>query len=144
MRKKFNILKFNPNFFYLYTLFPISREVDKYSKEWYENMSYDRLRNKIKQLPSVSTRPMFGYECFSTKGKFFVGLSKKNTYEVIIRLPKDEQQNAVKNKGIKPFRHGARAGWIEIDTKLATTDTVFRWIKKGYAYALSLSNQSRK
>jgi predicted DNA-binding protein (MmcQ/YjbR family) len=86
---------------------------------------------------------MFGYECFSAKGKFFVGFSKKNNYEVIARLPKDEQQMAVRNKGIKPFSHGAKAGWIEINAKLAADDA-FKWIKKGYEYALSLSKQSRK
>jgi len=107
-------------------------------------MSYDTLKNKIKQLRHVSTRPMFGYECFSANGKFFVGFSKKNKYEVIIRLPKDEQQKAVRNKGIKPFSHGAKAGWIEIDIKSAATDDAFKWIKKAYAYALNLSKQSKK
>ncbi len=87
---------------------------------------------------------MFGYECFSVDGKFFVGLSKKKNNEVIIRLPKDDQQNAVKNKDIKPFSGGGRAGWIEINTKLVTIDTAFRWVKKGYANALILSKQSKK
>jgi len=87
---------------------------------------------------------MFGYECFSANGKFFVGFSKKNNYKVIVRLPKDEQQKAVRNKGIKPFSHGVKAGWIEINTKLVAIDGAFKWIKKGYEYALSLSKQSKK
>jgi predicted DNA-binding protein (MmcQ/YjbR family) len=107
-------------------------------------MSYDKLRSKINQLPNVSTRSMFGYECFSVDGKFFVGLSTKKDYQVIIRLPKNEQQNAVKNKGIKPFSHGGRAGWIEINTKLVTIDAAFRWVKKGYANALNLAKKSKK
>ena len=107
-------------------------------------MSYDTLKSKIKRLPHVSTRPMFGYECFSANGKFFVGFSKKNKNEVIIRLSKDEQEKAVSNEGIKPFSHGAKAGWIEINIKSVTTDDAFKWIKKAYAYALSLSKQSKK
>lgn len=107
-------------------------------------MSYETFKSKITQLPHVSRRPMFGYECFSANGKFFVGFSKKNMYEVIIRLPKEEQQTAVKSEGIKPFSHGAKAGWIEINTKLVATDGTFKWIKKGYEYALSLSKQSKK
>ncbi len=107
-------------------------------------MSYKTLKNRIKQLPRVSTRPMFGYECFSVNEKFFTGFSKKNNYEVIVRLAKGEQQNAIKNKGIKPFSHGAKAGWIEIDMKSVEMNEAFKWIKKGYAYALSLSRQSKK
>lgn len=107
-------------------------------------MSYDTLKDKIKQLSRVSARPMFGYECFSANGKFFVGFSKKNKYEVIIRLGKDEQQKAVKNEGIKPFSHGAKAGWIEIDMKSAAIDDALKWIKKGYASALNLSKHSKK
>ncbi len=87
---------------------------------------------------------MFGYECFSANGKFFVGFSQKNKYEVIVRLPKVVQQKAVKSKGIKPFSHGAKAGWIEIDMKSVVIDDAFKWIKKGYAYALSLSKHSKK
>lgn len=107
-------------------------------------MSHDTIKNKIRQLPGVSARPMFGYECFSAKGKFFVGFSKKKKHEVIIRLAKDEQQRAVGNKSIKPFSHGAKAGWIEIDTRSVAAGEVFAWTKKAYAYALSLSKHSRK
>jgi len=86
---------------------------------------------------------MFGYECFSANNKFFVGFSRKNNYEVIVRLPKDEQQKAVKNKGIRPFSHGAKVGWIEINMKTVATDGAFKWIKKAYAYALSLSKKDK-
>lgn len=106
-------------------------------------MSYNKLKDKIKQLSGVSTRPMFGYECFSANGKFFVGFNKKNNHEVIVRLPKDEQLKAVRNKGIKPFSHGGKTGWIEINIKSVATDDAFNWIKKAYAYALSLSKQNK-
>jgi hypothetical protein len=106
-------------------------------------MAYNTLRNKVKRLQSVSARPMFGYECYSAKGKFFVGFNKKNDYEVIVRITKDEQKNAIKNKGIKPFSHGAKAGWIRIDTKSASMVNAFKWIKKGYTNALTLSKKSK-
>jgi predicted DNA-binding protein (MmcQ/YjbR family) len=106
-------------------------------------MTYKTLKDRVKRLPSVTARPMFGYECYSAKGKFFVGFGKKNDYEVIVRITKDEQKKAIKNKGIKPFSHGARAGWIEIDTRSATTIDAFKWIKKGYTNALTLSKNSR-
>ncbi|MGI0082567.1 MAG: hypothetical protein ACREAG_04640 [Nitrosopumilaceae archaeon] len=57
-------------------------------------MSYDSLKNKVMQLAHVSTRPMFGYECFSANGKFFVGFSKKSNNQVIVRLTKEEQQKS--------------------------------------------------
>jgi hypothetical protein len=97
-------------------------------------MAYNTLRNKVKRLQSVSARPMFGYECYSAKGKFFVGFNKKNDYE---------EKNAIKNKGIKPFSHGAKAGWIRIDTKSASMVNAFKWIKKGYTNALTLSKKSK-
>ena len=114
-----------------------------YSKKWCENMSYETLKGRTRQLSRVSTRSMFGYECFSANNKFFVGFSRKNNYEVIVRLPKDEQQKAVKNKGIRPFSHGAKVGWIEINMKTVATDGAFKWIKKAYAYALSLSKKDK-
>ncbi len=118
--------------------------MSRISKKIVKKMSYKTLKNRIKQLPRVSTRPMFGYECFSANGKFFTGFSKKNNYEVIVRLAKGEQQNAIKNKAIKPFSHGAKAGWIEINIKSVAIDEAFKWVKMGYEYALSLSRQSKK
>jgi predicted DNA-binding protein (MmcQ/YjbR family) len=102
-------------------------------------MSFNILKNRIKQLPYINERPMFGYECFSANGKFFVGFSKKNKHAVIVRLSKEEQQKAVKNKGIKPFSHGASAGWIEINLKYVNNTNAFKWIRKGYDNALLLA-----
>lgn len=104
-------------------------------------MSHDSLRHKIERLAHVSARQMFGYECYSVKGKFFVGFNRKNKFEVIIRLPKDEQQKAVQNKGIKPFSHGAKVGWIEIDIKHVSDADALKWIRKGYDYALRLAKR---
>jgi predicted DNA-binding protein (MmcQ/YjbR family) len=102
-------------------------------------MTYDKLKEKVRQMPSVNAKPMFGYECFSINGKFFVGFNKKNDHQVIIRLSKDEQQKAVKVKGIKPFSHGAKAGWIEINTEHVSNATALKWIKKGYEHILQLT-----
>ena len=99
----------------------------------------ETLKNKIKQFSHVSARPMFGYECFSANGKFFVGFSKKNKHEVIVRLSNDEQQKAVKKKGIKPFSHGAKKGWVEINTKQVSSVNTLKLIRKGYEYALLLA-----
>lgn len=100
-------------------------------------MSFDSIKNKVMKLPNSTTRPMFGYECFSVNGKFFVGFSRKNNHEIIVRLPKEEQQKAIRNKAIKPFSHGAKAGWIEIDSELISASSAFNWIKKGYEYQKS-------
>jgi len=101
--------------------------------------SYNPLKNKITKMPSVTTKPMFGYQCYSISGKFFTGFSNKNDYQVIIRLPKEQQELAIKNKGIKPFSHGAKMGWIEIDSKQVRTDSAFKWVVKGYDYAKNLA-----
>ena len=102
-------------------------------------MDCDELKDEIKQMPLVSERPMFGYECFSASGKFFVGFSKKNRHKIIVRLPKDEQQKALKDKEIKPFSHGAKAGWIEIDLRHVGSATISKCVKKGYDHALQLA-----
>lgn len=75
---------------------------------------------------------MFGYKCFSVEKKFFVGFSNKNNLQVIVRLPKDQQEIAIKSKAIKPFSHGAKMGWIEIDSKDITTAGAMKWILKAY------------
>ena len=90
-------------------------------------------------MPKVTTKPMFGYLCYSILGKFFVGFSNKNGYQVIVRLPKEEQQIAIKNNSIKPFSHGAKMGWIEIDAKQVKTADAFKWVVKGYDHAKNLS-----
>lgn len=102
---------------------------------------YHSLKNKVAEIPEVTTKPMFGYQCYSVFGKFFVGFSNKNDWQVIVRLPKEEQQTAIKTNGIKPFSHGAKVGWIEIDSTWITTNSALRWIKKGYAHAKTLANQ---
>ncbi|MFQ5921091.1 MAG: MmcQ/YjbR family DNA-binding protein [Nitrososphaerales archaeon] len=103
------------------------------------------LKNRIRRgLPRVSERPMFGCDCFIAGGKFFVGFSRKDASRVILRLPKEVQKNAVARKGIRPFRHGAKAGWIEIDERSVRSGEVFKWIRKAHSYALSLSQQAKK
>ena len=101
--------------------------------------SYNPLKNKVAKMRAVTTRPMFGYHCYSISGKFFVGFSNKNDRQVIVRLPKEQQELAIKNKGIKPFSHGAKMGWIEIDSEQVGTSIAFKLITKGYNYAKSLA-----
>jgi hypothetical protein len=82
---------------------------------------------------------MFGYQCYSISGKFFVGFSNKNDYQVIVRLPKAQQEKAVKSNSIKPFFHGARMGWVEINAKKITTAIAMKWISYGYNHAKKLA-----
>lgn len=103
--------------------------------------NYHLLKNKVAEIQNVTTRPMFGYQCYSVSGKFFVGFSNKNDWQIIIRLPKEEQQKAIKTNGIKPFSHGAKMGWIEIDTNQIITNSALKWVKKGHEYAKILAKQ---
>ena len=110
------------------------------------NYNKDELRRMIESLPDVSTRPMFGYQCYSVGGKFFTGFGKKSN--LIIRLSSDLQAKALRDKQIKikPFSHGAKMGWVEIDEmSILDNAAVFNWIKKGYEHAqlLSKNNLSR-
>ena len=90
-------------------------------------------------MENVTTRHMFGYQCFSISRKFFVGFNNKNNFQVIVRLPKDQQELAIKNKAIRPFSRGAKTGWIELDSKQTTIGTAMRWITKGYDHAEQLA-----
>ena len=104
--------------------------------------NYNSIKSIVEKLDSVTTRPMFGYQCFSIQKKFFVGFSNKNDYQVITRLPKNQQEKAIKNKGIKPFSHGAKIGWIEMDAKIVTSDEASKWVKMGYENALDLAKKN--
>jgi len=95
----------------------------------------------MSQFEDITTRPMFGYQCFSINKKFFVGFSNKNDYQIIVRLSKEQQELAVKNNVIMPFSHGAKMGWIEIDVKKITTASALKWITKGYEHAKELSKK---
>lgn len=101
--------------------------------------NYNSIKTKVADLKKTTTRPMFGYQCYSVSGKFFVGFNNKNDYQVIVRLSKEQQGLALKNKGIKPFSHGAKMGWIEIDATQMTLPNAMKWILKGYEYAKTLS-----
>jgi hypothetical protein len=103
-------------------------------------MTAATLRSKIEKLPSVSTRPMFGYQCYLADGKFFAGFNKGDL-KLIVRLPKELQVKAISSKKIKaqPFSHGAKKGWVEIDLTDCNNSEVFGWIKQGFDYAQRLS-----
>jgi hypothetical protein len=102
-------------------------------------MTYESIKNKVEKFEGVTTKPMFGYGCYSISGKFFVGFNNKNNFQVIVRLPKEQQVRAIKNKGIKPFSHGAKIGWIEMDANQITTNSAIRWITHGFDYAKSIT-----
>ena len=104
--------------------------------------NYNSAKSKVEQLKDVTTRPMFGYQCYSISKKFFVGFSNKNDFQIIVRLPKEKQESAVAHDAIKPFSHGAKMGWIEIDsTKISNSSVAMKWIKLAYENALNLAKK---
>jgi predicted DNA-binding protein (MmcQ/YjbR family) len=104
--------------------------------------SVNEVKKKIEILPDVTTRPMFGYQCYSVNGKFFAGFGNKDKSKVIIiRLSKDLQLKAFlndKHLKIKPFSHGAKMGWVELDISNIRIDEAFYWVKQGYEHALNM------
>jgi len=91
-------------------------------------ISHEVLQEKIEELPNISKKQMFGYYCYCVQGKFFVGFSKKNKSKVIIRLSQEEQKLGLKKPYMKPFSHGAKSGWVELDTnKLEIAEDFNRW-----------------
>lgn len=108
--------------------------------------SVTEIKNKIETLPDVTTCPMFGYQCYSVNRKFFAGLGKKDKSKaIIIRLSKDLQLEALlkeKRLKIKPFSHGAKMGWVELDISNIKIDEAFYWVKKGYEHALNMSKSA--
>lgn len=70
-----------------------------------------------------------------------VGFNNKNDWQVIVHLPKDEQQISIKIKGIKPFSHGAKAGWAEMNMSQLITNEALKWVKKGHKYAKILAKK---
>ena len=105
----------------------------------------NEIKNKIEILPGVTTRPLFGYHCYSVNGKFFAGLGKKDKSKVIIRLSKALQLEALlkdEHLKIKPFNHGAKRGWVELDISHIKIHEAFYWVKKGYEHALIISKSA--
>lgn len=100
---------------------------------------YDLIKKRVGSMKYVTSRPMFGYLCFSINKKVFAGFSYKNNQQIIVRLSKDQQEIAIQSKAIKPFRHGARTGWIEIDLELTTAAAAAEWILKGYENSKKLA-----
>ena len=85
---------------------------------------------------------MFGYQCYSVSKKFFVGFSSKNDYQTIVRLPKEKQEGAVVHKAVKPFSHGAKMGWIEIDSaKISSSSVAMKWIELAYEHVKNLTKK---
>lgn len=113
------------------------------------NNKVSELRHRVEGLSGITKKKMFGYDCYCVKGKFFVGFNVKDESHIILRLEKNEQHQAIKNPMIKPFSHGAKAGWIEIqllpdnidDSALPRGRDLYKWIKKSYVYALRMANQ---
>ena len=104
--------------------------------------NYQSIKNKVEQLKDVTTRPMFGYLCYSVSKKFFVGFSSKNDHQIIVRLPKEKQEDTITHNAIKPFSHGAKMGWIEIDsTKISSSSVAMKWIALAYENALNLAKK---
>lgn len=109
------------------------------------------LRQRVAGLPGVSMKKMFGYDCYCINRKFFAGFSIGNNSKVIIKLPKNEQQRALENTKIKPFSHGAKSGWIEVelasssgsDTHSSIVEDAYTWVEKSYNYVLNFPNISK-
>ena len=102
--------------------------------------NYQSIKNKVEQPKDITTRPMFGYQCYSISKKFFVGFSSKNDYQIIVRLPKEKQEDAIIHNAIKPFSHGVNMGWIEIDsTKISSSGVAMKWIELAYEHAKRLA-----
>lgn len=108
--------------------------------------SVNEIKKKVEILPDVTTRPMFGYQCYSVNGRFFAGFGRKDKSNmIIIRLSKDLQLKALlkeKRLKIKPFSHGAKMGWVELDMSNIKINEAFYWVNKGYEYALNISKSA--
>ena len=96
---------------------------------------------KIEKMPKITKRSMFGFQCYSINKKFFVGFSNKNDYQIIVRLLKEHQEEALKIKAIQSFSHGAKTGWIQIDSKLTTAVGVMNLVMAGFERAKKLSKK---
>jgi hypothetical protein len=104
-------------------------------------MTYTSIKNRVEKFMDVDSKSMFGYWCYSISGKFFVGFNNKNDYQIIVRLPKEQQTIAIKNKKIKPFSHGAKSGWIEFNANQLTTNLAIKWILEAYEHAKFLAKK---
>lgn len=112
------------------------------------------LRKKVAAMPGVTSRPMFGYDCYMVEGRFFAGFARKSPGRqatmtmMIVRLARQDhryqQQSASHDdRDIRPFPRGARKGWIQVDVEAAGVERAYRLAEEGYEHARSLSPAGR-
>jgi TfoX/Sxy family transcriptional regulator of competence genes len=97
-----------------------------------------RVRKKIGQRPDVVEKKMFGGVAFLINGNMSVGVHGN---ELIVRIPPDETDVALKAPGTRVFDLTGRPmkGWLLVGRPaIDNAAGLGRWIKRGVDYAASL------
>jgi TfoX/Sxy family transcriptional regulator of competence genes len=98
----------------------------------------EEIRRQLQSQTAIVEKRMFGGVGFLVNGNMSVGVYKD---ELIVRLPPDETEAALKKPGARIFDITGRPmkGWLMIGrTGLQKPKTLEEWIRRGVLYASTL------
>lgn len=107
----------------------------------YDEKLADAIRRELGRKPGLVERKMFGGIAFLIHGNMSVGIHKN---ELIVRLPPDETDAALREPGARIFDVTGRPmqGWVLISAE-GTKKSLGKWVKRGVAYASSLPKKPK-
>lgn len=101
-----------------------------------------RVRNVVVGEPGLTEKRMFGGLAFLIDGNLAVSASNKGG--LLVRVDPVETESLVGEPLVEPFQMRGRAmsGWLRVTSEAVKTDgDLERWVRRGVAYARSLSPQ---
>ena len=80
-----------------------------------EDDTLDLLRDRLADMPNLSTRRMFGGICVMSRGHMVAGVSANG--DLMVRVGKPNMESALKLDGVEPMTMGARTmgGFVDVD-----------------------------
>ena len=100
------------------------------------------VRRELGRRPGLVEKKMFGGVAFLINGNMSVGIHKA---ELIVRLPPEETDEALKQPGARLFDITGRPmkGWLLVGEP-GIKKSLARWVERGVAYASSLPKKKTK
>ena len=93
-----------------------------------------QLNETLGGWPGVRITPMFGRWGYFIGDELFACFPvREKDHDLWVRLPREEQAEALKDARVRPHRRFARRGWIETDVESPDdVSRAVRWLRRSY------------